>query len=101
MGEIYNFETSYGEAKKIEEENKIPIEIITERIDYCAKQEGLRDGLKSSEEEIQSLLDKVEFKVEDRNLPIILQLHEYLNRKYSDYIWRGTKSEPNEDKKSD
>lgn len=98
MGEIYNFETSYGEAKKIEEKNKIPIETMTKRIDYCAKQEGLKDGLESSEEEIQNLLDKVEFKVEDRNLPVILQLHEYLNQKYSDYIWRGTKPKSEKDR---
>lgn len=96
MGEIYNFETSYQDAKKIEEENKIPVEIITKRVDYCAKQEGLKDGLKSPEEEIQALLDKVGFKIEDRNLPILLQLHEYLNQKYKDYIWRGTETEPNE-----
>jgi hypothetical protein len=89
MGEIYNFETSFEDAKEIKKNKEIPPEIMATRMDYCAKQEGLRDGLKSSEEEIKSVLDKVGFKIEDRNLPVSIQLHAYLNEKYNDYIWRG------------
>ena len=93
---ISNFETSPAKEKEIIAINKIPPELMAKRMDFCAKREGLRNGFESSEEEIKKVLDQAGFKMEGRTVPPLIQLYEYLQEKYRNYIWRGTEAEDSE-----
>ncbi|MFA5189054.1 MAG: hypothetical protein WC460_06885 [Patescibacteria group bacterium] len=95
---ISNFETKAKEAQEIREGTGIPHEIIAKRLDYCAKQEGLKDGYFSSDEEIKNVLDKVGFKVQGIEPPLSVQFMMYLQEKYGDYIWRDYKPKHSHDK---
>ena len=94
---ISNFETSPAKEREIIESNKIPPELMAKRMDFCARREGLRNGFESSEEEIKKVLDQAGFKIEERTLPPSIQLYEYLQEKYRNYVWRGTEAEDSKD----
>jgi len=85
---IRNIETAPSQQEKIEEKGTIPMEVMVERLDRCAKQEGLEKGYFSSDEEIRKVLEKNNVKVLP-NLPLSVQLNLFLQDKYGDYLWRG------------
>lgn len=86
--EIINFETGREKNEKSLYEESL------ERLNYCAKQEGLPDGLNSKNEEIEALLREKknsllpEFDFSNKTVPLKQQLALYLEAKYSDYLWR-------------
>lgn len=87
---VINFET--GGKKNLED--GISQELLVERLDYCAKQAGLLNGLNSTEEEIKIFLKAKNFSIlpgfDFLKIKISLrqQLNFYLEEKYSDYLWR-------------
>lgn len=89
---VINVETSQATAQSIQKETGVPHEIMIERLDRCARKEGLEKGYFSPDQDIKRVLDAAGFKanrIDGVEVPLRVQLNMYLQMKYADYIWRG------------